>query len=281
VRVAERELSRRTLSFEAVTAMQEAAASTGLPRPVPQALKSARLEPPAVELAAEPAAGPAALPGADPAGSGGVVRLPARRPASASLRAALAARRSSFGRFSGHRPTRPDQLATVLAAAAAAADFTCDVSAPGENLGLAGLYVFANHVASVAPGIHRYDPVGHRLVPVAAGARGRFLQDTYFLDNYNVEQAGAVLVPTVRAAAVLDAVGPRGYRLTNAVVGAVAQAVYTAAPAVGLGCGVALGFDNVAYAEQFGVQDTDESPLLIMMVGHERSQDADYRYDLV
>ena len=52
---------------------------------------------------------------------------------------------------------------------------------------------------------------------------------------------------------MLDAVGDRGYRLVNATIGAVAQNVYIAAAALGLGCGVALGFDNVSYIEQLGL----------------------------
>ena len=59
------------------------------------------------------------------------------------------------------------------------------------------------------------------------GAPGAFLQANYFLSNYNLEQAGAVMVPTVRTHDVLDAVGDRGYRLVSALIGSVAQAVYT------------------------------------------------------
>lgn len=264
IRTAEQELSRRVISFEAVTAMQDVTVESGRRRPAPEELKSARIDVPH---------------GGAPAGP--AVPLPPALPMDMPLRTALTARRSSFGRFSSHRPTEPAQLSSVLAAAAAAAAFPCDVSAPDEGLALAGLYVFVNHVTGVVPGVYRYEPAGNRLRVISEGSRARFLQNTYFLDNYNLEQAGAVVVPTVRATAVLEAVGARGYRLTNAVVGAVAQAVYTAAPAVGLGCGVALGFDNVGYAEEFGLQDTDEAPLLIMMIGHERSKDADFRFDLV
>lgn len=90
-----------------------------------------------------------------------------------------------------------------------------------------------------------------------------------------------MLVPVARTYAVLDAVGDRGLRLVNAAVGAIAQAVYTAASAAGTGCGVALGFDCVSYAEEFGVAGRGEVPLLIMMIGEERPRPADYRYDIV
>lgn len=112
------------------------------------------------------------------------------------------------------------------------------------------------------------------------GRPGEFLQRNYFLANYNLEQAGAVLVPTVRTTAVLDAVGDRGYRLVNATIGAVAQSLYTAASAVDLGCGVALGFDNISYIEELGLDGTGEAPLLIMMIGNERPAPADFRYEI-
>jgi nitroreductase len=115
---------------------------------------------------------------------------------------------------------------------------------------------------------------------VREGRPGTFLQKNYFLSNYNLEQAGVVLVPTVRTTAVLDAVGDRGYRLVNATVGAVSQAVYTAASALELGCGVALGFDNISYIEELGLEDTGEAPLLIMMIGNERPAPADFRYEI-
>lgn len=111
------------------------------------------------------------------------------------------------------------------------------------------------------------------------GPPGPFLQRNYFLSNYNLEQAAAVLVPTVRTTAVLDAVGDRGYRLVGGTVGAVAQTFYTTAAAFGLGAGVALGFDNIAYIEELGLTGTDEAPLLIMLLGHERPRPADFRHE--
>ncbi len=85
----------------------------------------------------------------------------------------------------------------------------------------------------------------------------------------------------MRTSAVLEALGDRGYYLVNATVGAIAQTCYTAAAALGVGCGVALGFDNISYVEELGLGPTGESPLLIMLVGHERRDPADFRYELV
>jgi hypothetical protein len=47
-----------------------------------------------------------------------------------------------------------------------------------------------------------------------------------------------------------------------------------------VGCGVALGFDNVSYIEELELQETAEMPLLIMMIGNERPRQADFRYEI-
>lgn len=257
VRYAEQERSRRVRTFPQVTEVHRAAMSQA-ERPAPTALKGAEAVPPAGERPA--------------------VALPPLQPTGMTAHQALRARRSSFGRFSATEPTGAAELGAVLAAAAAAAEFRCDVTTSAQKL--ARLHVFVNHVREVAAGVYEYDATEHRLLRIAESAAGEFLQPTYFLENYNLEHAGAVIVPTVRAEAVFDAVGDRGYRLVNAVAGAVAQATYTAAAANGLGCGVALGFDNPAYVDELGLADTGEAPLLIMLVGREGPHNAGYRYEI-
>ncbi|MGW4109141.1 nitroreductase family protein, partial [Streptomyces sp. NPDC004976] len=169
-------------------------------------------------------------------------------------------------------------LSAVLAACAGtrlAAD-----TDPSGDIRLARLYVFVNHVEGVGPGAYVYDPGRGDLRLVAEGRQGTFLQRNYFLANYNLEQAGAVLVPTVRTTAVLDALGDRGYRLAVGTAGAVSQSFYLAASALELGAGVALGFDNVSFVERLGLSAGDEAPLLIMALGHERPGPADFRHDI-
>jgi len=70
-----------------------------------------------------------------------------------------------------------------------------------------------------------------------------------------------VIVPAVRAAAVLDALGDRGYRVNERGDRCVAQAAYTVSSALGIGCGVALGFDNISYIEELDLGATGEAPL--------------------
>ncbi|MGW2014654.1 SagB family peptide dehydrogenase [Streptomyces sp. NPDC001927] len=259
VRRSDVERSRTVLTFEAVTGMQAATSRRAADRPTAAALAQAAVAPPRAESAE--------------------VRLPAPRPLTADVRTALRRRRSSFGRFDAQRPVFLDQLTACLAAATSASRLGGDTRG-AEDAPLARLYVFVNHVEGLAPGSYAYDPDAGALRPVKEGRPGAFLQKNYFLANYNLEQAGAVLVPAMRTTAVLDAVGDRGYRLVGATIGAVSQAVYTASAAMELGCGVALGFDNISYIEELGLDGTGESPLLIMLIGNERPVPADFRYEI-
>jgi SagB-type dehydrogenase family enzyme len=258
VRLTESERSRRVVAFDAVREMQLATSTTSAARPAPEALSAATARP----------------------GTGPRTALPAPCRLDLSPRQALRARRSSFGRFSGARPARAGQLAAVLAATAAGGALDCDVSRPGRGLELAKVYAFVNHVDGVEPGAYEFDPAANELILRKPGQPGPFLQANYFLANYNLQHASAVVVPAVRATAVLDAVGAPGYPLVNAVIGAAAQAAYTACAAVGLGCGAALGFDNVSYIEELGLAETGEVPLLVLMIGRERPDFASFRYEL-
>ncbi|MFE2929606.1 nitroreductase family protein [Streptomyces sp. NPDC059278] len=256
VRHRDQERSRTVLTFDALRRMQAVTAAGATERPAPEALAPA---------AAHPA--PPDRP---------VTALPPCPPLTTDVRTALRDRRSSFGRFDARHPMTAEQLAACLAASAAGSTIGGDTG--GQRL--AKLYAFVGHVDGIEPGAYEYDPGAHTLCLVKAGAPGAFLQKNYFLSNYNLEQAAAVLVPTVRTEAVLDAVGDRGYRLVNAVVGAIAQTTYTTASALGVGCGVALGFDNISYIEELGLDGTGEAPLLIMMIGNERPAPADFRYEI-
>ncbi|MCW5251149.1 nitroreductase family protein [Streptomyces sp. SHP 1-2] len=258
VRHRDAERSRALLDFDALDAMHRATLAGAADRPPAGALAPA-----------------AAL----PTGDGGIrTPLPPPRFPETGLRRALRDRRSSFGRFDARRPVGAGELSAVLAACAGTR--LAGDTDPLDTLRLARLYAFVGHVDGVEPGAYAYDAERGDLRLVAAGPQGSFLQRNYFLANYNLEQAGAVLVPTVRTTAVLDAVGDRGYRLAVGTAGAVAQSFYLAAAALGLGAGVALGFDNVSYVERLGLADGDEAPLLIMALGHERPGPADFRHEI-
>ncbi len=249
------ERSRTVLTFPMTVAMQRATASGCTERPSRAGLTAAS---------------------AAPVEDGVLVPLPSAEPPGCTTAQALVRRRSSFGRFVGV-PMRAAALAALLEEASQAGAFPCDAS-DGRPTDLISLYVFVNRVEGVAPGAYRYDPAHRGLVLVDAETPGIFLQRNYALDNYNVEQAGAVIVPAVRVATLMDAVGDRGYRLASAVVGAATQAVYQAAAArEGVGCGAALGFDNAGFMTRLRLDATDTVPLIMIMVGSERAGYANYR----
>lgn len=262
VRRQEHEKSRRVKQFDLVQRMHQATTRAATNRPPTEALTPVTVAPPAGE-GTPPAAGDVVLP------------EPSRL--DMPVREALRSRRSSFGRFSSHQPMATADLAALLQASAAARMPT-EVDAPGDG-GLATFYVFVNHVKGVAPGAYAYDAANQWLRLIRDEAQGLFLQQNYFLTNYNLEQASVVVAPAIRVEAVLDAVGPRGYNVVNATIGAISQAYYTAAAALDLGCGVALGFDAVSYIEQLGLGETGETPMLIMMAGPERASVSNYRYE--
>ncbi|MFJ3502710.1 nitroreductase family protein [Streptomyces sp. NPDC090135] len=264
VRHRDAERSRTLLDFPQVRAMHRATLAGATARPAPDALAAA--------AALTDTARTDAVDGGVP------VPLPAPAFPDTGVRRALRERRSSFGRFDARRKVSAEHLSAVLATCAGTR-LAGDSDPSGEHR-LARLYAFVNHVEGIGQGAYAYDPDRGDLRPVVTGPQGPFLQENYFLANYNLEQAGAVLVPTVRTTAVLDAVGDRGYRLAVATAGAVAQGFYLAASALGLGAGVALGFDNVSYAERLGLTDGDEAPLLVMALGHERPGPADFRHEI-
>ena len=247
------------LTFETVQRIHAATGEHAADRPPLDALESARAVPPRQDST--------------------LIPLPEPTPLTVDVRTALRTRRSSFGRFSAERALDAAHLAALLTAADAGARFACDVRAPGGPA-LARLFVFVNHVAGIAPGTYEFDREAGGLRLAKPGAAGAFLQRNYFLANYNLEQAAAVIVPAVRTHAVLDAVGDRGYRLVNASIGACAQATYTASASLGVACGVALGFDAISYIEELELADSGEIPLLIMLVGHERPRPADFHAEI-
>jgi SagB-type dehydrogenase family enzyme len=253
------ERSRTTRTFPMVVDMQAATAEGGRARPTAGALQQA--------------AAPT-----QPAGD--FFPLEKAEAPACGFREALVRRRSSFGRFVS-QPMRQASLAALLEAGLSGGSYPCDAS-QAMPMSVMQLYVFVNHVEGIPPGSYLYDSRRRGLIRVDGRAPGEFLQKHYALENYNVEQAGAVIVPAVRGHAVIDAVGDRGYRLTSAAVGAATQAVYLAAATLaGVGCGAALGFDNAAYIDRLGLASNGVVPLIMIMVGAERAARANFRSEIL
>lgn len=231
------------------------------------------------EVRARPVAvaGSAVIPAA--ATSSTYVPLPPPAPGEAELGAVLRRRRSSFGAFTAQPPMSLGELGTVLAGACSGQRYSADVKA--ADVPLTRVYVLANRVDGLEPGTYAYDADGHRLALIAERELAVFLQRAYYLSNYNLDQVAAVVAIAAKLDSALELFGARGYRLLSGEVGAVAQTAYVAACAAGVGCGAVLGFDNPAIDESLGLDRTDERTFLFLLLGHERTDPADFDYRLV
>ncbi|MEV6693859.1 SagB family peptide dehydrogenase [Micromonospora sp. NPDC051196] len=262
VHYAAHERSKRVQQFPAVTAVHRAAADT-----------PATVDPTAVVDAA-----PRPLPG-EP------VALPEPRLdlLDRPLSTVLATRSSSFGRFRRPPELTVADLGTTLAFATAGRPQPADAGLPADAPALTRLWVFANHLDGLPAGGYAYCAQRHALLPAAPEpdvGMSAFLQQQYFLTNYTMAQVGAVLAISGRLDAVLDAYGPRGYRILNAEIGAVAQRVYCATTAQQVGCGAVLGFDNVSMDDALGLSGTDERTVLFLLIGRNSDAVANLEYRL-
>ncbi len=253
------ERSRHIRTFEQIRDVHRAVLADRRPLPDGDAVRAlAPVPPPAPEITTLPA--------------------PRTVPAQVSIGDVLRERHTSFGSFTGVPRLDVAELGTVLAGTLSAQDHAAD--AVPADVGLTGLYVLANRVDGLASGTYRYDRGGHALHTIAERDLSMYLQRSYFLSNYNLEQVGAVLAISARWDSTLRTCGSRGYRMLNAEVGAVAQTAYAAAGAAGVGCGAVLGFDNIAIDEALGLDDGDERTFLFVLLGHERADRADFAFRL-
>ena len=190
-------------------------------------------------------------------------------------------RRSSFGRFSNHIPLHLSELATALYFGATARNYMSDLKQEDGTPHFTRLMVFVNNVEGLERGAYAYDRVRHCLWTVCKADMTNFLQHSYFLQNYNLVESGAVIAIVGRVGQMLEIYGNRGYRILNAEVGLVAQSLYMASAALSFGCGAALGFDNMAMNEVLALNDADEKSILFLLMGHERAGNADFEYRLI
>lgn len=207
------------------------------------------------------------------------VPLPPPAPGDAELGAVLRRRRSSFGAFTAQPPLSLRELGTVLSGACSAQRYSADVKA--ADAPLTRLYVLANRVEGLPAGTYAYDAGEHRLAAIAERELSVFLQHAYYLSNYNLDQVAAVVAIAAKLDSALELFGARGYRVLSTEVGAVGQTANVAACAAGVGCGAVLGFDNIAIDESVGLDRADERTFLFLLLGHERTDPADFDYRLV
>lgn len=189
-------------------------------------------------------------------------------------------RRSSFGTFSSQTPLSQQELATLLYSAATARNYVSDIKRADGLPHFTSLMAVVINVEGIERGVYAYDERLHGLRLVQAGDFSRFLQQHYFLKNYNMAEIGVMIAVVGSVDKMLAVYGNRGYRLLNAEVGMVAQSIYMAATAMSFGCGATLGFSNVGMNKILGLEGTERRSLLFLLMGHEREGSAhfDCRY---
>ncbi|RRD47648.1 nitroreductase family protein [Arachnia propionica] len=187
-------------------------------------------------------------------------------------------RESSFGRFDGSTGMSRSQLSALLVSALGPRL----IRFPSQEDSLHHFFrlsVFATRVGDIPEGAYQYEPQSHSLCEVPGPPLHPFLQYCYYLKNYNFEQASAILVISACPGSVISKIGPRGYRLMNAELGAALQRIYVRAASEELGCGAVYGFENVAIRERLQMEG-EEWPLVLVLVGPNKPGSAFYRYVL-
>jgi SagB-type dehydrogenase family enzyme len=186
----------------------------------------------------------------------------------------LLARRASCRAFD-QAPIAIEQLATILHSAygvldvseLGALEFVERPVPSGGGLYPLELYVIANRVDGLAPGIYHYAPVVSLVEQLRDGAIPAALLTYLFMGQEYVARAGAVLVTTAVWARSLGKYGDRGYRYVLFEAGHVAQNIDLAAADLGLGALNLGGFFDDELGGLLTLDVEHEMPLYATAVG--------------
>ena len=130
------------------------------------------------------------------------------------------------------------------------------------------LYLIAGNVDGLEPGVYRYRPKSHELVPGVSDDRRKALAAAA-LDQSWVRRAPAVLVIAAVYERTRKKYGQRTGRYVHIEVGGAAQNVYLQSEALDLATVFVGAFDDQAVSEALELPH-DHEPLGLMPVGHER-----------
>ena len=188
---------------------------------------------------------------------------PPREASGVSIEQALKGRRS-LRAFSA-QPLTLAEVAQLLWAAQGVTDDRGRRTAPSAGaLYPLELLLVAGNVTGLAPGIYRYRPASHDLVPVAAADRRAEVVAT--CRQGWVGQAPAIIAVAAVEARTARKYGARSTRYVAIEVGAAAENLALQASALGLGTTVVGAFDDVRLAAALQTAG-DENPLVLLPVG--------------
>jgi SagB-type dehydrogenase family enzyme len=133
------------------------------------------------------------------------------------------------------------------------------------------VYAWAHAAGGLQEGMYHYEPRSHSLELLGLGDHRPRLQALAFGEDY-VARAGAILLVTMVYDRLRWKYGDRAYRFACMDVGFLAENIYLAAEALGLGVCAISGFAQDAAEELLGVDGKHELVLLLLTVGV-RSED--------
>jgi len=188
----------------------------------------------------------------DPA-SGGIA-LPDRVAMQLPVHASIRARRSAESFAAGS--VAIEQVASILAAAAGNTGLRRD---PGVSV-----FLVAHRVAGLEAGVYRYAPNPARLLPLRNGRLASEMR-AVCLNQQMAETAAAGFVMAVSSGS--DDLGGRRYRDLLIESGAIAQRIYLAAEAIGLGARNLAAFVDDRFNEMLRLDRTGGFALHLTMVG--------------
>ncbi len=179
-----------------------------------------------------------------------------------SLPALLHRRRSGWSSMGGFRALPEGALQQVLEFVHGAQGSTFD---PPLVPGSLKVYAKVSAADGLTPGAYEWmqqtSQLCHRPIhPVTNW------QQTYSMDNYNVDESASVLFVAGDVSAALREFGPAGYRVLNLNVGRLAQRAYLAAAALNLSAGVVLGVRGKTVKRMLNLPDS-ENVFLAIYVG--------------
>jgi SagB-type dehydrogenase family enzyme len=137
-----------------------------------------------------------------------------------------------------------------------------------------------NHVEGIPSGIYLYEPEQRLLRLVRAGECHQALQATQAGSWVNVTNLSLGIVPVGNYAAGFAVYGDRWYRIQNMEAGMVAQRLYLAAAASGLGCRASLSYSDAAADALLGLPEGYTSLIQILLSSQDPAAQERGRYEL-
>jgi SagB-type dehydrogenase family enzyme len=197
-----------------------------------------------------------------------VIALPGpRTQGTRSLEEVLAARRSV--RSYARSPLTLAEVGQLLWASQGITDPEGRRTAPSAGaLYPLEVYLAAGAVEGLAPGVYRYDPQGHHLLPTGEGDRRASLATAAGGQQW-VRDGAAVVVLAAVFARTEKKYGARAERYVHLEAGHAGQNVCLEATALGLATVVVGAFDDRAVQRALGLPAAEE-PLVLLPVGRRR-----------